>query len=349
MNQQLFKWLHAVSVIIFLFFIGSYSVEASEITFSVKAILPDNQRTKETSYFDLRVAPNQTQKLQIELTNQTANDITVLASANAAITNDNGLADYSHAERKKDPSAPFTFNEIAQLPKEIQLPKHSTKTVECQLILPEKPFNGYVLGGLYFEQKSDEQPAHSENGVAINNRFSYVVGVLLSETDEPVQPELSLNEVKTDQANGRNRVLMNLQNKQAAMIKKLQVDASLYYEKEAKPRYENHQESLTMAPNTNFNYRIDLKEQPFVPGNYTVKIKVNDGYQDYSWEKHLVIQEKEAKKYNATAVNLPPEKHTNFPWKLVSSITLVFLFILGSTIYYFKKKIRESQIGRAHV
>lgn len=46
------------------------------------------------------------------------------------------------------------------------------------------------------------------------------------------------------------------------MIKKLQVDASLYYEKETKPRYENHQESLTMAPNTNFNYRIDLKEQP---------------------------------------------------------------------------------------
>ena len=67
--------------------------------FSVKAILPDNQRTKETSYFDLRVAPNQTQKLQIELTNQTANDITGLA--NAAITNDNGLADYSHAETKR--------------------------------------------------------------------------------------------------------------------------------------------------------------------------------------------------------------------------------------------------------
>ena len=78
-----------------------------------------------------------------------------------------------------------------------------------------------------------------------------------------------------------------------------------------------------MAPNTNFNYRIDLKEQPFVPGNYTVKIKANDGYQDYSWEKHLVIQEKKLK-YNATAVNLPPEKHTNFPWKLVSNITLVF-------------------------
>ena len=38
MNQQLFKWLHAISVIIFLFFIGSYSVEASEMTFAGKAI-----------------------------------------------------------------------------------------------------------------------------------------------------------------------------------------------------------------------------------------------------------------------------------------------------------------------
>lgn len=49
MNQQLFKWLHAISVIIFLFFIGSYSVEASEMTFSVKAIFTrqsTNQRNK---------------------------------------------------------------------------------------------------------------------------------------------------------------------------------------------------------------------------------------------------------------------------------------------------------------
>ena len=116
MNQQLFKWLHAVSVIIFIF-IGSYSVEASEITFSVKAILPDNQRTKETSYFDLRVAPNQTQKLQIELTNQTANDITVLASANARLLMIMAWQIILML-KQKDPSAPFTFNEIAQLPKE---------------------------------------------------------------------------------------------------------------------------------------------------------------------------------------------------------------------------------------
>ena len=49
MNQQLFKWLHAISVIIFLFFIGSYSVEASEMTFSVKAILPDTKATNRTN------------------------------------------------------------------------------------------------------------------------------------------------------------------------------------------------------------------------------------------------------------------------------------------------------------
>ena len=53
MNQQLFKWLHAVSIIIFLFFIGSYSVEASEMTFSAKKqviLIYVSLQTKHKSY-----------------------------------------------------------------------------------------------------------------------------------------------------------------------------------------------------------------------------------------------------------------------------------------------------------
>ncbi len=101
MNQQLFKWLHAVSVIIFIF-IGSYSVEASEITFSVKSHFTRQSTNQRNKLFLIYVSlQTKHKKLQIELTNQTANDITVLASANAAITNDNGLADYSHAETKR--------------------------------------------------------------------------------------------------------------------------------------------------------------------------------------------------------------------------------------------------------
>ncbi|WP_207695424.1 hypothetical protein DOK67_0001723 [Enterococcus sp. DIV0212c] len=341
MNRKFSMFLFAIIFLLFSFIIGSVG-HASEIDFSVKAILPENQRSKEISYFDLRVVPGETQTLSVELTNDTDEDITVYASANAAITNDNGVVDYSYNDTKKDSSATFTFSEIASIPKEIILPKKSNKIVECVINIPKDSFDGYVLGGLYFEQKEAKE-AKSEGALAVGNRFSYVVGVLLSETDKEIKPELALNEVKATQINGNNAVIMNIQNKKAAMIKKLQVDAKLYYEEEEKPRYENHQESLTMAPNTNFNYKIDLKEQPFVAGNYTVKIKANDGYKDWTWERTFEIKEKEAKKYNATAINLPPDQKNQFPWIVVVGIGAGVLAVILGIIYYFNQKIKNEQ------
>ncbi|WP_086311982.1 hypothetical protein A5821_003227 [Enterococcus sp. 7F3_DIV0205] len=334
------RYLAAIILLLFLT-IGSVS-QASEIDFSVKAILPENQRSKEISYFDLRVVPGETQTLSIELTNDTDEEITVYASANSAITNDNGVVDYSYKDTKKDSSAVFTFSEIASMPKEIILPKKSNKTIECTVDIPKHPFDGYVLGGLYFEQK-EEKEAQSQGALAVGNRFSYVVGVLLSETDKEVKPELALNDVKATQLNGNNAVIMNIQDKKAAMIKKLQLDAKLYYEDETKPRYENHQESLTMAPNTNFNYKIDLKDQPFVAGNYTVKLKANDGYKDWSWERKFKIEEKEAKKYNATALNLPPGSNNQFPWNLIVGIGAGILAVILGIIYYFNQKMKKEQ------
>lgn len=341
MNKKLSAILVTIIFSLLSLIVGSVG-HASEIEFSVKAILPDNQRSKEISYYDLRVMPGETQTLNVELTNDTAEDIIVYASANTAITNDNGIVDYSYSDAKKDSSAVFTFNEIASIPKEIVLPKKSNKIVECVINIPKASFDGYVLGGLYFEQK-EKKEAKSEGALAVGNRFSYVVGVLLSETDMEVRPELALNEVKVTQLNGNNAVIMNIQNKKAAMIKKLQVDAKLYYEDETKPRYENHQKSLTMAPNTNFNYKIDLKDQPFVAGNYIVKIKVNDGYKDWSWERKFEIKEKEAKKYNATATNLPPDYKNQFSLTVVVGIGAVILSVILGTIFYFNQKIKKEQ------
>ncbi len=288
MDKRLFQRMFAILFLLLSISMGVTS-QASEINFNVKAISPENQRSKEISYFDLRVVPGETQTLSVELTNDTEEDVTVYASANSAITNDNGIVDCSYNDAKKDSSAVFTFSEIAKMPKEIILPKKSTKIVEDVVEIPKESFDGYVLGGFYFEQKEDKEEK-SQGALAVGNRFSYVVGVLMSETDQEIKPELALNDVKATQITGNNAVIMNIQNKKPAMIKKLQLDVKLYYENETKPRYENHQESLTMAPNTNFNYKIDLKEQPFVSGNYTVKIKANDRYKDWSWERKFEIK-----------------------------------------------------------
>ncbi|MDA9472394.1 DUF916 and DUF3324 domain-containing protein [Enterococcus sp. 5H] len=327
-------------------FVVGMNAQAGELDFSVRAILPESQRSKDISYFDLRVKLGAIEKLSVELTNDTDKDVTVITSANSAITNDNGITDYSHKETKKDSSAAVTFSEISEMSEEITIPANSKKMIECVVTMPKESFDGYILGGLYFEQKDDgSEDAKKGDSVAVGNRFSYVVGVLLSETDKEVKPELALNNVEATQINGNNAVIMNIQNKQAAMIKKLKVDGELYYENEKKPRYENHQVDLTMAPNTNFNYRIDLKEQAFIPGNYTVKLKANDGYKDWTWEEKFTIKEKEAKEYNSSAVNLPPEKNS-FPWVTVAVIVVVLLVVIIGIIYYFQKKMKKEHAAQ---
>lgn len=336
------KYVVALFVGCFALFFPLTTVVGESLNFSVKAILPEDQRDKDHSYFDLRVNPGEKRVIQVELTNDTDEELVVAASANAAITNDNGVVDYSHSKTEKDSTAKTIFSEIASMPKEITLPKKSKKTVDVTITMPNEVYNGYILGGLYFEQKNTDKPNKDSNeAVLIENRYSYVVGVLLSETDESVPPELKLNEVKATQLNLNNAVIMNIQNTTAAMIPNLTLDAKLYYENETKPRYEHHQEGIKMAPNTNFNYRIELKEQPFVAGNYKVKVVASDGNREWEWEKAFEIEAKEAKKYNETAINLPPEPKNNVSWILILIAGILFLLLLTVLFFHIRQKKQE--------
>lgn len=44
-------------------------VEAAELNFGIKAILPDNQIDKASSFFDLRMKPSEEQTVEVEVTN----------------------------------------------------------------------------------------------------------------------------------------------------------------------------------------------------------------------------------------------------------------------------------------
>lgn len=340
MKKQLFTICLMLFFLMCSLFFGML-VYAEQLDFSVRTILPNNQRSEDTSYFDLRVEPGEVYHLEVELTNDTNQEVTVITAANSAITNDNGVADYSHKKTEKDSSAEVTFSEISKMPEEITLPPNSKKIVECILTMPEQLFDGYILGGLYFEQKEGASEESKKNAiVAVGNRFSYIIGVLLSETDKEVKPELALNDVRATKSNGNNQVIMNIQNKQAAMIKNLTVDAELYYENEEKARYENHQANLVMAPNTNFNYQIDLKNQVLASGNYKVKIKANDGMKDWHWEKNFQVKGIEHDSQSAN--NSSSEKK---PLTAGISLVLGLLVVFVGFILY-KKKVQCGKLRK---
>lgn len=311
--------------------------QASEMNFSVKAILPENQRDTNQSYFDLRVTPGQEQVLQVELQNETDKDVTVETTANTATTNDNGLADYTNSSNKKDSSLAFSFADIAEAPKETLVPKNGKKILEVTLKMPEKEFDGFLLGGLYFKEKEAKDSAEkSKESVMIENKFAYTVGVLLSETDADVKPKLALNDAKASQKVGRNVVLLTMQNQHAALIQKMNVEAKIYDKNRKNLLYTKQQSDLKMAPNSHFNYSVPLDDQAFEPGTYEAEVVANDGYRDWKMTRTFEIKPDVAKEYNKTSLDVADKPREDNRLLVAGGVSLVIA--VGGLAYWFGRR-----------
>lgn len=59
--------------------------------------------------------------------------------------------------------------------------------------------------------------------------------------------------------------------------------------------------------------------------------------------KKFEIKEREAKKYNATAINLDNDPKNQFLWRFIVVIGVIILAIISGIIYYFNQKMKYGQ------
>ncbi len=325
------KKLFTSLLLITFFIINAFSVYAAEMKFAVTAVIPENQIDKSQTYFDLKMQPGQKQTIQVQMKNDTNKEVVVESFANTAITNSNGITDYSTVEAKMDSTMKHSFSKIAKMPKETKVPANGAVTVDVKLEMPSESFDGVILGGLYFKEKEDEASKNKQEGVQIENKYAYAIGVVLRETDVEVKPDMKLNEVRPTQINGRNVVTANLQNVKPAMLKNLSVDAKVYKEKGNDVLFETKKDNLRMAPNSNFDYAISWENKAFDPGTYRVEIKATDGDQKWEWKKNFTIEGKTADKLNDSAVEAKKDYTLYYiiGGVLLVVLLLVLVFFLG--------------------
>ncbi|WP_129690813.1 DUF916 and DUF3324 domain-containing protein [Gottfriedia acidiceleris] len=330
-------------IILFLININNFHASAAEMNFEVSAVIPTNQIDQNKTYFDLRMKPGQKQILKVQIKNDTDKNIVVETKANLAITNSSGIADYSISNPKVDDTLEIPFNNIAKVKKETKIPAKSEATVEITIEMPKQQFDGVILGGLHFSEKEDEGQAKEEDeSVQIKNKYAYVIGVLLRETDKVIKPDLKLNEVKPSQINARNVVTANLQNIKPAMLKNLSIDAKVFSETGKKALRESKKENLRMAPNSNFDYAISWDHQAFEPGKYRLEMKATDGDQAWEWTRTFIIKDHTAKKFNTSAVEVQKDYTT---WYIIGSILFILLLILIVFYLYRRSKI-DNQVKK---
>ena len=74
------------------------------------------------TYFDLRVKPGQQQTLKVVLTNDTEQAVTIEPKVNVALTNVNGIADYSMEVKEHDKTLKLPITDVVKAPNEITVP-----------------------------------------------------------------------------------------------------------------------------------------------------------------------------------------------------------------------------------
>lgn len=331
------KALIPIYILLLFLSINISKVAANDelVGYSVRAIIPQNQIKKDITYFDLLVEPNQEQVINVEIFNSSQEDIEIDVYITNPKTNQNGIIDYTDFKAKPDESLKVPITEIATIQqKTVAVPKGETRIVPINLKIPEKEFAGTILGGIYFEKKMKDTEKKSE-GVQILNKYSYVLGLKLTENKQKIEPELNLQSVKPELVDYHTSIIAKLHNTTPVIVENLAINAIVYNSKGIE---ENRLEveGYKMAPVSTMDVVIDWKNRELKPGKYTLKLHANSGSNNWDWEETFILEKEEAQAINEKAIEITKDDTVY----IVVGFSTITLLLLGIIILLLRKNNR---------
>ena len=313
----------------------------SDAGFSVRAKLPDNQLDKNLTYFDLRMLPEQEQQLEVEITNQLDIPLLINAETISASTNRHGIIDYT-TPAIYDKTLQVPFSRIATMAKtSIIVPARSSETAIIDITMPEESFDGIILGGLVFTREN-EGPKETST-TTINNIFSYVIGVKLSENDVVVMPQFELANVAPATVNYRPEFVHEIRNTQAAIVKGIDIIISVE-DQHGMTWAKTNKTNIDMAPNSNMPLGIASENGKFKAGKYTSTVLIKYNEEIFTYQRDFVITAAQADSINDEIITESPT--INLQHILLALLMVVIVLIL-SLVWLIQKQ-RKAQKGATH-
>jgi len=91
-----------------------------------------------------------------------------------------------------------------------------------------------------------------------------------------------------------------------------------------------------IAPNSKFDYNIFLNGEPFVAGEYEIKIDVTSDKGNWQFVDTFAITREEAREFNALDVTI--ERTSTWFFVMIGASTLFIIFLVFLIIMLRKKK-----------
>ena len=180
------KAIFCIAAFVAMLMTPAAHVFASELNFAAKAQMPDNQVNKGVSYFDIKMDQGAKQALHVDLRNDTEKEVAVDVGIASATTNINGVVEYGQNAIKPAKSLAFNMKDYVKTPAQVKIPAKGSTVLNLDVTMPSKPLHGVMAGGITLKehQPGDQAAKDAGKGVAINNRFSYVIGLLMQQSTD---------------------------------------------------------------------------------------------------------------------------------------------------------------------
>ena len=340
MNQSKRLFVSFFSILSLFFIFPSISqAKDSAGDFGIKPVFPENQIDKAIGYFDLLVAPEQNQTLEVIISNSSDEERTVEVSVNPAVTSDGGTIDYSQKNPTLDETLPFDVRDVLLIAKkEINVSAHAETTIPIEVKIPAKSFKGRVLAGIHVSPKEEAETENATEGAQIKNRIAYNLAVVLQESQETIEPDLKLLSGDLDEVNAKPTVQLRFQNPQPRIISNLIFTSKIFYENQL--YIENTSNEFLVAPNSNFHLNLDLAGDKAKAGDYRAEIIAKSGdSNEWRFTQNFTIKKEKAQKVNENSVFAVQEQ--SFPWLyagLVAAVLVLWLILLFLWVHKKKKK-----------
>lgn len=294
----------------------SHKAYADLSTVSMTPLIEDNDVTNK---FQLIVEPgtrrvirisitdfgNAAKKLSIQPVNATTSTGGKILFQKAVPAGTNGLK-YSFASDISDKNNTT----------DITLKAQTTKDISLALNIPQKSFDGLILGGYTVFEKVD-------GGLSID---SLNVPVYLTETNKSVGGVLILKNISTGSVNDQPYLFANLSNNQPGLMRKVNVHMNIqrkglaeFFHLGLKPM-EVDQSYANIAPNSTVPIAFNQKQTPVKAGTYVVNGSASSGKTKWKFSGKYHISKAQADKTNKASRNLIYDK------------TWIFLLVIGGVV-----------------
>lgn len=301
--------------------------------YTVESVIPENQVDKEKTYYYLRMAPEQTQTIQVKVISTQKEPVVVHLAIHDAVSSEVGAIDYAAEKPTLDKSLrePITsFVTIKDNLKKVTVENFEEKIIEYEIKMPKEPYAGVKLGSLRFVHKGDEG---KKNESGLIPEYARVIALMLTEDEDTFNhgAELHLKKVQLSLSNGRKVIAANIQNDQPKVLQKMTIKGQVKEKGKSEVLAKHEMEDFSVAPNSNFNFEIPLGVERFLPGTYVFTGEAKGDGRTWKWDEEFTVGEKQAEKVNEeTVFKLQVPKWV--PW-VAAGLVLALIGLVGYLTY----------------